>query len=345
MSKKLISIIILVISSLIFTSCTSEVSASVVRLSETKGTVELYDENYELITQTQDMKIFDGYSLSTGDESYAFVDLDETKLVKFEEESLCAFNESGKNISLELKEGSMFFNVSKPLEDDETFDITTSTTVTSIRGTSGYIYAENDNISSISLFTGKVDITLNSDLEDDTVSITAGQKLSFNKENGTVDISDIDLKDYGDFVLNSIAEDEDLLNEVESQTGIDNLSDEIEKILNDDETDIDDDDNDDNDNIDGEIEDDKDEDETSEIDDSDEDKLDNFNENEASSNQNYETSEPDDFDETEDADDSNSQSSNSSTAQITSKDNDDDDDTDDDDNDEQASDDSDIDDD
>lgn len=44
---------------------------------------------------------------------------------------------SGKKLEMLLQSGDIFFNISQPLDDDETLNIRTSTMAVGLRGTSG----------------------------------------------------------------------------------------------------------------------------------------------------------------------------------------------------------------
>ena len=84
--------------------------------------------------------------------------------------------QSGRKLELFLETGSLYFNVTKALEADETFDIRTSTMVVGIRGTCGYV-----NVDDLFLIEGHTVVT---DTEGNTVEVFAGQRLTRDRETG-----------------------------------------------------------------------------------------------------------------------------------------------------------------
>lgn len=47
-------------------------------------------------------------------------------------------------LELYVRSGSLFFDVTEPLEEDESMDIRTSTMAVGIRGTSGWVEVEDE---------------------------------------------------------------------------------------------------------------------------------------------------------------------------------------------------------
>ena len=85
----------------------------------------------------EDLGLYNGYGVDTRSESYAWINLDDVKLTKMDQESEIAIQKDGKSLEIEVRSGSLFFNVTEPLKDDETMDIRTSTMLVGIRGTCG----------------------------------------------------------------------------------------------------------------------------------------------------------------------------------------------------------------
>ena len=88
--------------------------------------------------------------------------------------------QSGKSIELSLEKGDLFFNIARDLDDDESFEIATSTMVIGIRGTSGYVRESEDGYPVLYLTSGKVMVYVEDpdSGEDDQRKVKAGQKLT-----------------------------------------------------------------------------------------------------------------------------------------------------------------------
>ena len=150
------------------------VQASSMRLMQTEGIVTLTDQNGEKLALRNRMRLYSGCEVSTEEQSRAGILLDEAKAVTIEESSSPGINKEGQKLEIAVNNGKMFFDVSKPLEADESFEIRTSTMVLGIRGTSGCVEAVSENESLVTLITGHAEITC---FEGDVVSIEAGQQV------------------------------------------------------------------------------------------------------------------------------------------------------------------------
>jgi hypothetical protein len=122
------------------------------------------------------MKLYSGNALQTGSNGLVDLSLDDTKYLTIEKQSQVVFEKSGKALELKLNSGRLFFNVTEKLADDETMDISTSTMVVGIRGTSGWVDAEN---SDLYIGDGTVHVTGINPETGDTIEadFTAGQKV------------------------------------------------------------------------------------------------------------------------------------------------------------------------
>ena len=61
------------------------------------------------------MSLFDGYSVGTQCASYGWINLDDTKLTKLDQDSAVEINRDGRALELVVERGSLFFNVTKRL--------------------------------------------------------------------------------------------------------------------------------------------------------------------------------------------------------------------------------------
>lgn len=114
------------------------VSASTIRLSKTEGTVEVSSAGKRM-SILEEMRLHSGYTVTTGEKSYAGISLDDEKAVKLDALSEAEVRKKGKKLELLINSGSLLCDVKRPLERDETLNIRTSTMITGIRGTVLYV--------------------------------------------------------------------------------------------------------------------------------------------------------------------------------------------------------------
>ncbi|MCR5791167.1 MAG: InlB B-repeat-containing protein [Lachnospiraceae bacterium] len=133
-----------------------KLSAVVIRLIERDGAVAMRDEKGSDRELLDNMRLNSGSLLTTGADGLLKLDMDETKIVTMVEDSRLAVEKNGKALALDLQQGSLLFNVTQKLNDDEAFDIRTSTMVVGIRGTSAWVDADTFDLY---LLDGKLHIT------------------------------------------------------------------------------------------------------------------------------------------------------------------------------------------
>lgn len=114
-------------------------SAAAVRLSKTEGTVKISKSSGRSVSLRDNMRLYSGYHIVTSAKSYAWIDLDDTKLIKEDASSETEVRKSGKKLEVNVVSGQVFFNVAESLKEDETLNISTSTMVVGIRGTTGWV--------------------------------------------------------------------------------------------------------------------------------------------------------------------------------------------------------------
>lgn len=142
-------------------------AAQGMRLSKTQGTVAVFDTANKPQKAINNMKLPNGYNIATSAGSYAWISLDDTKLVKMDALSNVKVASTGKNHVVDVTLGKAFFDISKDLEKDESLIIRTKSMVASInKGTSAEISIENGNTTIVGL-DGKIDCVV--------VDVTTGQ--------------------------------------------------------------------------------------------------------------------------------------------------------------------------
>ncbi len=200
------------------------IRATTMRMLRMEGTVTL-EENGKFKTIIDNLRLKSGDALNTEVESLASISLDETKVITMDELSRAEFNQKRKMLDLNLTKGSLFFEVSKPLEDDETFDIRTSTMVVGIRGTSGYVTVDNENRWNIVVTDGTVHVTGINPNTGETIEtdVPAGQRCTvylYDRDEKSVlfTLEEVKEDEIPDFVVNILRDDSELLEKVVNDT-------------------------------------------------------------------------------------------------------------------------------
>ena len=114
-------------------------AGTTIRLEETEGTVTVKNASGKAQSVRADMRLYNGYTVTTGKSSSAYISMDGTKAVKLDSSSKAEVKKSGSQLEVSLLSGNVFFNVTEPLKSTETLNIRTSTMVTGIRGSFGWV--------------------------------------------------------------------------------------------------------------------------------------------------------------------------------------------------------------
>ena len=130
--------------------------ASSIRLTALEGKVSVAAQGGKAVAAFENMRVLNGYSVETGQESYAGFSLDDEKAAKLDALSSAEVRKKGKKLELLLSEGSVFCDIKEPLEQDETMNIRTSTMITGIRGTVLYAKVVDQNTSAVFVLEGNV---------------------------------------------------------------------------------------------------------------------------------------------------------------------------------------------
>lgn len=194
---------------LLLSACGSDPSASAMRLMRSQGQVDVSDDAGAEVELLENLSLYSGYEVDTRQESFAWINLDNVKLTKMDQESEITIQKDGKKLEIEVKSGSLFFNVTEPLEDDETMDIRTSNITVGIRGTCGWV-AED----AVALLEGTVSVTAG----EQTVTVSAGE-MAVMSPDGTLEVKKLSAKDIPAFVQEEIADSEELSEAVQAING------------------------------------------------------------------------------------------------------------------------------
>lgn len=151
-----------------------ENTATTLRLAKTEGTVAVKNRNGKEMTILDDMKLYNGYHVGTGEASYAWMNLDDRKMAKLDAVSEAEVRQRGKEFELMLDSGNLFFNVTSPLSADETLNIRTSTMVTGIRGTAGWVKVISQWQTKVYILEGTVTVSVTDPVTGQVKTATLG---------------------------------------------------------------------------------------------------------------------------------------------------------------------------
>ena len=210
MKKKVFRInlfLLLILVMLLSASCGRN-RATTMKLIKTDGEVGVENEKGKSVDLIDNLGLYSGYGIDTQSKSFAWIDLDDTKLTKMDEKSDVDIKKDGKKLELVVNSGGLFFNVTKPLEDDESMDIRTSTTICGIRGTCGWVESQGDT-SYVGLLDGKVECFVTVDGEEETVTVNVKELLIVKKDgdNVTYEVEELTYKDVPEFVQVEIVDE------------------------------------------------------------------------------------------------------------------------------------------
>lgn len=198
-------------------------AATTMKVESFEGKVALKNAKGKAKTIKSGTNLLNGDKLTTQRKSTANILLDETKAALVEESSTVSVNQSGNDLVLKVGKGSVFFDVSKKLEDDETFKIKTSNMVCGIRGTIGEVKVvknKKKNKFSIYLLEGTVNVSYKVNKKKRTTkTVEAGKKLTITTDNKTgkssAKVADVKSSDIKIAVGTLLQENESTYNRVQ----------------------------------------------------------------------------------------------------------------------------------
>ena len=233
-----VSIVIAIVCAIIFGRSTY--LAKTMKLVRAEGTVKIEQEGGKLKPIRKNARFESGEALITGAGSLASVSRDDTKIVTLQADSRAEFTKMNKQLALKLTKGALFFEVTQKLNDDESFEIRTSTITAGIKGTSGYFYVDEEGRDTMTITDGKVLISaVNPETgERKYAEISGGQRVvvhlysESDDDHDTIelDIQDLAEEDLEDFVLKMLGDNERLLTRVCEYTGWDRMK--LRELIN-----------------------------------------------------------------------------------------------------------------
>ena len=205
-------------------------TAAVIRLTKTTGTVEISKSSGKSVSLLKNMRLYSGYHVETGEESYAWINLDNSKLMKEDAASEVEVRKDGKKLEVLLCSGNIFFDVSEPLEDDESLNIHTSTTVVGIRGTSGWVEITDRWTTRVSILEGEAECSVMDPVTNQIKAepVRGGERVTCvvypqEQDGDKCDIlrEKFTVEDIPGFALTDLTRDIPLCDKIEQKTGLD----------------------------------------------------------------------------------------------------------------------------
>ena len=194
---------VLIVLALVVVFLMNRGKASSMHLVRTQGAVSVQDNEGQETAIRENLSLYDGHNVNTQTQSYAWIDLDKVKLTKMDESSDVTVHKDGKKLELVVNAGSLFFNVTEPLQDDESMEIRSSNMVVGIRGTCGWVELVRENCMRLYLLEGEVHCAVRNEAGEELVSktVTPGQmaELIYDGENSSISVTKVSA--IPDFVL------------------------------------------------------------------------------------------------------------------------------------------------
>ncbi len=214
------TVLLLILSQLAaLTACGgNSAKATTMHLTRTSGQVAVSDGDGEDVALLENLGLYSGYGVDTRRESFAWIDLDSVKLTKMDQNSEIAIQKEDRQLEIEVKSGSLFFNVTEPLAEDETMDIRSSSMVVGIRGTCGWVEVPDESQMNLYLLEGKVECSAGSQ----TSQVSAGEMASMT-ENGQIEVQPFTAKDVPAFIVEEVELDSALAQAILEASGLDIL--------------------------------------------------------------------------------------------------------------------------
>lgn len=226
----ILAVVILCVAAVPVTAAEDTATASTMQLMRYTGTTGVTNGSGREMTLREKMRLYNGYGVSTGAASYAWVNLDDTRLMKLDEVSEVEVRKSGKQLEMLLMSGNLYFDIATPLESGETLNIRTSTMAVGIRGTCGWVNIIDRWTSEIHVLEGTVEVYVTDPVtgEIKTAEIHGGESAiavayPYGESGIRCDIIQ-DRYGVGDidaFVLVELLPDEALCGEIYEDSGLD----------------------------------------------------------------------------------------------------------------------------
>lgn len=122
---------------------TDSIDSKSIKLSEISGDITI-EKGTKVLPTKRDMRLFDGWTITTGEDSYAFLELDDSKFIKADQYTKIKITKTKKTNNISVISGAIFVNVTSPLASDENMTVRTTCLTMGVRGTSFAVQQNND---------------------------------------------------------------------------------------------------------------------------------------------------------------------------------------------------------
>ncbi|MBR2531157.1 MAG: hypothetical protein IKE56_00635 [Lachnospiraceae bacterium] len=209
---------------------TQDTQATTIRLAKTEGSVMLTNSAGKAVFKQANMRLTNGTHIETGEASYSWFDLDETKAIKEDAVSEVELRENGKKLEVMLNSGNLFFNITRPLTSDESLNIRTSSMVMGIRGTCGWVEIIDGRTTRVYMLEGRAEVSVTNPItcQTKTTVLYAGETADFIVYDPANPVDQCDIiinrftrEDVPGFVLKELVGDTKLLQKIYDESGID----------------------------------------------------------------------------------------------------------------------------
>ncbi len=188
----------------------NDMTGATFRMAKTEGTVTVKDEKGSAVSITENMLLYSGDAAQTSAKSYAYINMDDSKLIKIDELSKAVLRKTGKKLEIGVEEGSVYFEVNKKLADDENMTIGDATISMSIRGTTGVFRKRRIGGAeqyTIFLLEGKASVSCSGM---GTYQLWGGERIDYNAATGEMKRSLIRVTDIPGFAAVEIRAKQDV---------------------------------------------------------------------------------------------------------------------------------------
>ena len=181
-----------------------------IRVYDINGTAEIRRQNAETIDAYVNMLLESGDRGTTGEDSWLYLLVDDDKYIMAEPETVFSIRAEGdrqnSRINLDLEVGALVTHVTKPLNDQSSYEISTPNSTMAVRGTSYRVVAWIDELgvthAQLEVFDGVVEVYLvypDGSRSKEPVQVSAGETIRIWGDNTTTEIEyySADIDYYG----------------------------------------------------------------------------------------------------------------------------------------------------
>lgn len=173
--KKLTMLLILALTlNVTISALATELESRKLTIIQVDGTqAQIQKQNGSSLRAKKGISLSQGTQVSTGKNTYVYITADEDKTFKMDANTLIEIaKESQKSLKVLLDHGQLFFNVDKPLADDEELTFDAANTSMSIRGTSGWL---KSGVNTLEFYLVEGEVIWN--VNGQQIPVRAGQKV------------------------------------------------------------------------------------------------------------------------------------------------------------------------